>query len=189
MWTVLAGPLLAGAVLLVVAGVPKVADPLPLVNALRSVGLLLPGGRASAALGRLLALAEIVVGLLAILLPGMLSAALVALAYVGFTGFVALALRRGGVLASCGCFGKADTPPTRTHLVLTGALALAATGVAVSPPPPRVWSTIAPDLVATTGLYAVVLAFLSYLVIAVLPLASARAQVVPRALLRPSQDG
>src|SRR4051794_8351180 len=36
MWQILAAPYLAAAVLLVVAGVPKVADPMPLVRALRS---------------------------------------------------------------------------------------------------------------------------------------------------------
>ena len=41
--------------------------------------------------------------------------------YAGFTAFVVIALRRGGVLSSCGCFGKADTPPTRAHALVTGA--------------------------------------------------------------------
>ena len=42
MWDTAAGPFLAAAGLLVVAGVPKVADPLPLVRALRAAGMPVP---------------------------------------------------------------------------------------------------------------------------------------------------
>ena len=48
-------------------------------------------------------------------------ALLVAASYAAFTAFVLLARSRGGVLASCGCFGRADTPPTTTHVVVTAA--------------------------------------------------------------------
>ena len=124
----LAGPFLAAAVLLVAAGAAKLVDPLPLVRALRSARL--PGG---ATLVRALALGEVVLGLAAVLVGSRLTAIGVALSYAGFTGFVLLARRRGGVLASCGCFGKADTPPTTTHVVTTGALAVVAAAVAVRP--------------------------------------------------------
>ena len=124
----LAGPFLAAAVLLVAAGAAKLVDPLPLVRALRSARL--PGG---ATLVRALALGEVVLGLAAVLVGSRLTAIGVALSYAGFTAFVLLARRRGGVLASCGCFGKADTPPTTTHVVTTGALAVVAAAVAVRP--------------------------------------------------------
>ena len=124
----LAGPYLASALLLVVAGVAKVRDPLPLVRALRSARLPAP------VVGvRLLAAAEAGLGGAAVLLGGRLSAALVALSYAAFTGFVLLVRHRGGVLASCGCFGRTDTPATTGHLVTTGALALVAAGVATAP--------------------------------------------------------
>ena len=45
----------------------------------------------------------------------------VAILYAAFAWFVALALRRGLPIASCGCFGKIDTPPSWVHLLLNGA--------------------------------------------------------------------
>ena len=124
----LAGPYLAAAALLVAAGGAKLIDPLPLVRALRSVGL-----PASGPLVRAGAAAELILGLLAAGTGARLAALGVALSYAAFTGFVLVALRRGGVLASCGCFGKADTPPTTTHVVTTGALAVVGAAVAFRP--------------------------------------------------------
>jgi methylamine utilization protein MauE len=169
MWQIMAGPYLAAAALLVVAGVPKVVDPMPLVRALRSAGL--PAGRAPV---RAFALAEVVVGAAALAAPGRGLAVLVAAAYLVFTAFVALALARGGVLASCGCFGKADTPPTRSHLAVTTALAGAAAALAVSPPGGPVWTADTLTRPATSVLlgFAALLAVLSHAVMAVLPLAT-----------------
>lgn len=124
----LAGPYLASALLLVVAGAAKVRDPLPLVRALRSARFPAP------VLGvRLLAAGEVAVGLTAVVVGGRPPAALVAVSFTAFTCFVLVARARGGVLASCGCFGRADTPPTTSHVVVTGALALVAAAVAVVP--------------------------------------------------------
>ena len=127
----LAGPYLASAALLVAAGAAKVRDPLPLMRALVSAGV--PSRPALAPLVRVGAAVEIALGLLAIGTGSGIAAAGVALSYLAFTGFVLLALRRGGVLASCGCFGKADTPPTVLHVAVTGALALVAAVAAVRP--------------------------------------------------------
>ena len=82
-------------------------------------------------------------GVAAVLAPGRVTAALVAAAYLVFTAFVALARHRGGVLGSCGCFGRPDTPATGAHLVLTAALAATAAAVALSPPATG-WSGQAP---------------------------------------------
>ncbi|GAA4348495.1 MauE/DoxX family redox-associated membrane protein [Angustibacter luteus] len=157
---------LAAAVLLVLAGLPKLRDPLPLVRAVRSVGL--PAGRTPV---RAAAAAEVLGGVLALVRPGRLTAVLVAVAYLVFTGFVALALSRGGVLGSCGCFGRPDTPPTRAHLVVTGLLAASGVAVALDPPAGTWWAAATDDpalAVAVLG-FAVLLTWLSYLVIAVLP--------------------
>jgi hypothetical protein len=162
MWALLAGPFLAAGVLLVAAGVPKLADPMPLVRAVRQAGL--PGGRTSI---RLLALAETVVGAYALVAPGRVSALLMALAYVVFTAFVARALARGGVLGSCGCFGKPDTPPTRTHLVVTGVIVAVAAAVALDPPV-HAWASFGATGLTTLA-FAGVLAFLTWMVLAVLP--------------------
>jgi hypothetical protein len=162
MWDLLAGPYLAAAGLLVAAGLPKVRDPLPLVRALRAAGF--PLHRLAV---RAFASGEVVLGLWALVAPGRLSAGLVAAAYVVFSAFVARVLLRGGVLGSCGCFGKPDTPATRTHLVLTGTAAVVAAAVAVDPPT-GVWSGVDAATVLTAGL-ALVLAFLAWQVMAVLP--------------------
>lgn len=162
MWDLAAGPFLAAAGLLVVAGVPKLADPLPLVRALRQSGM--PGSRP---LVRGFALVEVAAGLWAVVEPSRLSAALVAAAYLLFTAFVVRVLRRGGILGSCGCFGKPDTPATRTHAALTAVAALAAAAVAADPPA-AAWSGPVADLVVTAGLAALV-GFLAWQVMAVLP--------------------
>jgi hypothetical protein len=162
MWDVLAGPYLAAAGLLVAAGVPKVVDPMNLARAIRAAGL--PAGRTVVRLG---ALAEVVVGLWALIAPGRYAATLVAAAYLAFTVFVVRVLRRGGVVGSCGCFGKADTPATRTHAALTGAAALVAAAVAVDPPV-SAWSG-ADALTWTTVALAALVGFLAWQVMAVLP--------------------
>ena len=177
------GPFLAAAALLVLAGVPKVVDPSSLVRALRSVGL-----PASAALVRLLAVGEVAVGTAALVVPGRVTGVLVLLAYVAFSAFVALALRRGGVLASCGCFGRPDTPPTVSHLLVTALLAasgavVAATSAVTTTSP--WWSQAGrqPGLAATLVGLAALVAALSYLVIAVLPTvtpAAVRSATAPR---------
>ena len=132
---------------------------------------------APAALVRVGALAELLLGVLAIASGSRLAAAGVALSYAAFTVFVLVALRRGGVLASCGCFGKADTPPTATHVAVTAAAAGVAAAVAVRPLGP-VTDLLAgqpgagvPLLVATAAV-----GVTAYLVLALLPLLSASAR-------------
>ena len=124
----LAGPFLAAAGLLVAAGGLKVVDPAPLVRALRSLGVHAPAGAV-----RVAAADEVALGVAALVTGSAADAVGVALSYAAFTGFVLLALHRGGVLASCGCFGKQDVPPSRTHAAVTAGLAIAAAAVATSP--------------------------------------------------------
>jgi hypothetical protein len=71
---------------------------------------------------------EAVVGLGALLTGGAAFAVLLALSYLGFAAFVAVALRRGAPISSCGCFGKVDTPPSVVHVVID----LVAAGVAAA---------------------------------------------------------
>lgn len=126
----LAGPYTAAAVLLALAGAPKVLRPSPAVRALRATGL--PGSPLAV---RLLGAGETGVAVAALTVGGRIPAALVAVSYLAFAGFVALALTRGGVVSSCGCFGKPDTPPTIGHIVGNGIAAAVAAAVAVSPGP------------------------------------------------------
>ena len=167
MWPALVVPYAAAAVLLAVAGVPKVRDPGDLVRAIRSVGM--PFGRNAV---RAFALAEVLVAAAALAVPGRLTAALLALVYAGFTAFVVTALRRGGVLSSCGCFGRADTPPTRAHALVTGSASLVGLLVAIAPPGAGAWSDLRDSGAwAVAGFLALValVGFLAWQVMAVLP--------------------
>lgn len=137
---VLTGPYAAAAALLVIGGAPKAWAPSDTARALRE--LRLPSGRG---LVRALGGLEVVTGVVALASGSRVAAGLVAGWYAVFSVVVALALRSGKPLASCGCFGKADTPPTRTHLGLVIAAAATAGAAALSPPAP-VLSSLADDL-------------------------------------------
>lgn len=123
----LAGPFYVAAFLLVVGGVAKLARPATAAAALRGAGL--PGGRRTV---RVAGAAEVVVGLAAIVTGSRLAAVALAVAYLGFTGFVVLAMRRSGV-SSCGCFGRADAPPGWIHVAVDLAAVVAAAAVAFAP--------------------------------------------------------
>ena len=123
-----AGPFAIAASLLVAGGLLKTARPGDTATALRQSGL-----PATPVLVRAGGLIEVGVGAAALVTGDRVAAILVALSYAVFAGFVAVALRRGTPLASCGCFGKEDSPPTRLHVVLTAAAAAAAVAVAVQP--------------------------------------------------------
>lgn len=126
----LIGPYLAACVLLVAAGVAKVARPM---DTARAVTAVLPVPlRASRTLVRGGAVAEAVLGAVALAHPSPVPAALVAASYLGFAGFVLVARARGGPLATCGCFGRPDTPATRTHAAVTLGFAVAAAVVAAA---------------------------------------------------------
>jgi hypothetical protein len=161
----MAAPTLAAAALLAVAGAPKVVRPLDTWRALRSVGAPVP-----VLAVRIGGAVEVAVGLLAILQGGRVADALVAASYLGFTGFVIVALRKGGVVASCGCIGRPDTPPTVAHVVVTALFAVAA-GVAAGGRPSGVmtWhSTSTATALSVVG-FAVLLAWLAWLALAELP--------------------
>lgn len=121
----LSGPFLAAAVLLAVGGAPKLVRPASTAGALDSLRL-----PASPVLVRLLGAAELAIAAAALVTGSRLSAVLLATAYAGFAAFVALALARPGLLKSCGCFGRPDTPPTVAHLVVNVAAAAVAAAVA-----------------------------------------------------------
>ncbi len=125
-----AGPYLVVCGLLAVAGAAKAWSPDTTARALRAAGL--PSRRSLVRAGGAF---EAVLGVAALLtgLPAL--AALVAASYLGFAGFIVLALVRGTPISSCGCFGKPDTPPSRLHVVFN--LGAAAVAVAVASAPAR----------------------------------------------------
>ncbi|MHB1986481.1 MAG: MauE/DoxX family redox-associated membrane protein [Acidimicrobiales bacterium] len=127
------GPYLAGCLLLIAAGTAKVLHPGDTARALRR----LSGERITTKTAlygvRLVAGLETILGAGGAAMPGKLPAILVAASYLGFTAIVAVARARHGPLATCGCFGRPDTPPTVSHLVITAGIALAAASMAASP--------------------------------------------------------
>lgn len=124
----LIGPYLAACLLLAVAGMAKAFRPM---DTARAVAAVVPLPLAVVrALVRVGAVAEAVAGTAGLVHPSPATAGVVALSYVGFAAFVVVVLARGGPLASCGCFGKPDTPATRVHVVVD--LFLAGSAVAVA---------------------------------------------------------
>lgn len=167
--SLLAGPFVAAAVLLAVAGVPKLFRPASTAGAVASLRL-----PSSALLVRLLGAVELVLAGSALLTGSAYAAVGIAVAYAGFAGFVGLALARPQTLGSCGCFGRPDTPPTPAHLVVNLAAASVAVAVAVT-------GGVRLDLAGQPllglpflGLTAVV-AWFGYLSLALLPRVSAEA--------------
>jgi hypothetical protein len=106
-------PALVAAGILALAGAMKVVDPRMTVGALREMGL-----PSSPELVRLLALGELVLGVLAVIVGGTVVWTLVAASYIAFGIFVVAALRADSPIGSCGCFGRADTPPHWLHVVI-----------------------------------------------------------------------
>jgi hypothetical protein len=145
----LIGPYLVACGLLIIAGVAKALRPADTARAL--VQLAAPRASAPARRGerhrtrapslagmrtavRVGAAAEALLGAVALAAPRAGTAAAVAVSYLAFAAVVGLAMARGGALATCGCFGRPDTPPTAVHLALNLVLAASAVAVAVTAP-------------------------------------------------------
>lgn len=138
----LAGPALTACVLLVVAGVAKGLRPGDTARALAPLVPGLTAGTARVAV-RLLAAGEAALGTAAVVWPTRAALAAVAASYLAFTAVVVVARRRGGPLASCGCFGTPDTPATALHAVIDVAAAGSAATVAAAGPPDRLLGLLA----------------------------------------------
>jgi hypothetical protein len=170
----LTGPVLVAAVLLALTAPGKWRRPDDTVRALRAVRL--PAGRVAV---RALAVGEVVLATAVVLSPSRPVLGLLALAYLGFGAFVLRALRAGTPLASCGCFGRSDTPPTRGHLGVVLAAAVLAGGAAVTGSASLADVLASPwaglPLLATVG----VGVLLAWTVLAVLPQVHAAAARTP----------
>ena len=126
--TVAAGPFLIAATLLVLGGALKARHPIDTAIALRGVGV--PAGPNLVRAG---AVAETAIGIWAVVVGDRASAVCVVLSYGVFAVFIAVALLRRVPIASCGCFGKADTPPSLVHLGINAGAITAAVAVAFDP--------------------------------------------------------
>jgi hypothetical protein len=135
----LIGIFLVASGLLAIAGAAKAVRP---EDTARALILLLPGPLSRALSLKFMrravrvgAALEAALGTTALLFPGPFTACLVAASYLLFVCVVAYAKRHGGTLATCGCFGRPDTPPTSVHLLLN--IVFAATAIAVATLPPN----------------------------------------------------
>ncbi len=123
----LAPPFLAACFVLCATGISKVWKPEPTGRALRAVGL--PGSRLAV---RLLGSAEVAAATGGILAPVAVTGVAVGTLYVGFAAFLVAALARDVPVASCGCAGERDLPPSWVHVALDLTAAAAAFGVGAS---------------------------------------------------------
>jgi hypothetical protein len=126
----LIGLYLVAAVLLVAAGGAKVVRPGGVARALATT-FDLDTGRLSGAV-RVVAAGEAALGVVALVWPTTVLAALVAASYLGFAVVLTVVRTKGGALASCGCFGRPDTPVTTAHVVADLCLGAAAATVAAA---------------------------------------------------------
>jgi len=131
--SLLAGPVLALAGLLAFSGVQKVAWPEAAAEAMRAAGI--PGTRGSGGQvrGRLLGLVEVAAAVAALVWGSAATAGALAVVFAGFALFSWRLLVRTDATASCGCFGQAEAPVTRLHVVLNAVAALVCAAAIVWP--------------------------------------------------------
>src|SRR4051812_7814028 len=109
----LAGPVVVAAALVGLAGAMKVLQPASTAGALRALRL-----PSSYRVVRLLGLVEIALAIAAAASFSRAALVLLAAVYLGFAAFVVAALDARAPVQSCGCFGRADTPPSIVHVAL-----------------------------------------------------------------------
>ncbi len=171
---------LAAALLLGGAGLGKLRTPQPAAAMLRRA---VPAGLrplARAGVVRAVGVGELAVGVAAVLTGDRSALVLLAVAYLAFLG-LAVRLLSAPTPASCGCFGRVDSPVGVGHVVLN--LVAAGAAVAGAVRPVGSWGGLL-DGAALPGVVGVgqsaVLAVLGYLAITALPaLSAARRQAAP----------
>lgn len=120
------GPFAIAALLLVAGGALKAWRPHD--TALAARGIRLPASEGAV---RFSGAAEASLGVAGLLVVSAPVALLVAASYASFFAFVTLALVRRLPISSCGCFGKADTPPSFVHLGVNLGACVAAVAMAI----------------------------------------------------------
>jgi hypothetical protein len=113
--------------LLITTGLAKLARPHDVQRALTELGFpRIPG------LGLLVGFIEVGVGIGSLLIPEFLL--LQGVLFAVFAAWVVVALRSGLPIASCGCLGRSDTPPTASHVFLNLLAVVVSLGAAVGDP-------------------------------------------------------
>lgn len=114
-------------ILLVVTGAAKIARPRDVEKALAGLGLpRVPGS------GVTIGLVEVLIGASSLVLPQALWVQ--TLMFAVFALWVRAALRSDTPLASCGCLGRPDTPPSASHLALNVVAAFVSLGAVLGDP-------------------------------------------------------
>jgi Methylamine utilisation protein MauE len=126
----LIGLYLVAVALLVAAGLAKAVRPGDTARAFGST-FHLPLGPTRGVI-RVLATGEATLGVIALIWPEPVPAALVAASYLGFAAVLVMVRVNGGAIASCGCFGRPDTPVMMAHVIADVCLGAAAVAVAVA---------------------------------------------------------
>jgi len=140
--------------LLIITGVAKIVSPHDVEKALAGLGLpRIPYG------GAIVGVVEVTVGSAAFFSP--MARLIQGVLYLVFAVWVFVALRLDVPLASCGCLGRDDTPPSWAHFALNLIGASVTVTAAVGGPGNWTWGleTIAAALVVAVGV------FLAYVVL------------------------
>lgn len=140
--------------LLVVTGVAKIGRPRDVARAITAMGVPVPWWA-----GFVIGAVEVAIGIGALAHPAGLWAQ--GIIYLAFAAWVAAALRLDAPLASCGCLGRDDTPPSGGHLALNILAAVLSLAAVTSGPIVLIsgLGAVAQALVVVVGLY------LSYIVL------------------------
>ncbi|MGH8916076.1 MAG: MauE/DoxX family redox-associated membrane protein [Acidimicrobiia bacterium] len=149
-------------VLLVASGWAKLVDPDPTRGAMKAARL--PSSRL---VSRVLGLTEIVAAIAGLAL-GTKWLALAALLYLGFAVFTTAAVRRRLPIQSCGCFGRADTPPTNIHVTFNIVATVALAYLAIATRQVMPWEGPPLELALYLS-FSLIGAYLAYLVLSQLP--------------------
>jgi hypothetical protein len=169
---------LAAALLLMAAGFGKVLAPHAAAVMLRRAVPVLRRPTLGRATVRVSGLAEVAIAGAVIGDGGRLALGLLAAAYLAFAG-VALRLLALPDGTACGCFGRSDAPVGVLHVAVDLAAAAVATAGAAEPPGSVGGFGDDGALTAVTGFgQAVLVAYLAYLSITVLPAVSAERRKV-----------
>ena len=109
------------------AGLGKFLDPRHAAGALEALNLPHHWN-----LLRALGIFELTVAVSVVVVGGVVPTGLLAALYGGFAVFTVVALQSDTPLSSCGCFGRADTPPGIAHLSVNTLAMLALAGLAMN---------------------------------------------------------
>lgn len=156
----------SASLVLMAGGIAKARRPAATGNALSAAHL-----PSAVGIVRGLGVTEAAIGVAFLSVPSRVTAGLVAAAYLGFAGFLMYLLLGPVAVASCGCAGQRDLPPSWLHAGLATIAAAAALAVLAAPHQPRaVWSFDAGRLAGLPFLFGLALmAWLAVTVVAYVP--------------------